>query len=63
MELGRTTYRAAIAWHSFSDKIRYFSNQVAFKNRLKLLKNDIKNIKFDKGCSVIYNKYVDCYYY
>jgi hypothetical protein len=43
MELGCRTfpYRAAIAWNSLSDKIRYFSNPVAFQNRLKLLKIDI----------------------
>jgi hypothetical protein len=64
-ELGRRTfsYRAAIAWNSLSDKIRHFSNPIAFKNRLKLSKQCIKNIKFEKGSSVIYNKKLDYYYY
>jgi hypothetical protein len=57
--VGRRTfsYRAAIAWNSLSDKIRHFSNPIAFKNRLKLSKQCIKNIKFEKGSSVIYNLY------
>ena len=52
-ELGRRTFshRTAIARISLSDKIRSFSNPIAFKNRLKLSKCDIKNIKFEKVSS------------
>ena len=62
-ELVGPSHTAAIAWNSLSDKIRSFSNPIAFKNWLKLSKRDIKNIKFEKGSSLIYSKSSDYYYY
>ena len=64
-ELGRTSFihRAAIAWNYLSDRIRHFSNPVAFKKRLKQSKKDVLNINFGKSCTVIYNKDSDFYYY
>ena len=50
-ELGRRTFSHRTARISLSDKIRSFSNPIAFKNRLKLSKRDIKNIKFEKVSS------------
>ena len=61
---GSFAHRAAIAWNSLLDNLRYFSNPITFKKRLKKAKNNVVKKNFGKGGgSVVCNKNSNFYYF
>ena len=57
-EQGRRSFkhRAAIAWNSLPDTIKRLENPLSFKRKLKSIKTYVRDISFQKECSVNYNK-------
>ena len=49
-------HRAAIAWNSLPDTIKQLENPHSFKRKLKSIKTYVRDIGFQKECSVNYNK-------
>ena len=64
-EQGRRSFkhRAAIAWNSLHDSIRQLENPLSFKRKVKSIKSYIRDISFQKECSVNYNKNPDFNYF
>ena len=56
-EQGRCSFkhRAAIAWNSLPDTITQLENPHPFKRKLKSIKTYVRDISFQKECSVNYN--------
>ena len=57
-EQGRRSFkhRAAIAWNSLPDTIKQLENSHSFKRKLKSIKTYVRDISFQKECSVNCNK-------
>ena len=57
-EQGRRSFkhRAAIAWNSLPDTIKQLENPLSFKRKIKSIKTYVRDISFQKECSVNYNK-------
>ena len=53
---GSFKHRAAIAWNSLPDTIKQLENPHSFKRKLKSIKTYVRDISFQKECSVNCNK-------
>ena len=64
-EQGRRSckHRAAIAWNSLPDNIKQIENPFCFKRKIKSIKTFVRDISFQKECSVNYNKDPDFNYF
>ena len=64
-EQGRRSFkhRAAIAWNSLPDNIKQIENPFCFKRKIKSIKTFVRDISFQKECSVNYNKDPDFNYF
>ena len=64
-EQGRRSFkhRAAIAWNSLPDTIKQLENPHSFKRKLKSIKTYVRDISFQKECSVTYNKSTEFTYF
>ena len=56
-------HRAAIAWNSLPDTIKQLENPHSFKRKLKSIKTYVRDISFQKECSVKYNKNTEFRYF
>ena len=57
-EQGRRSFkhRAAIAWNSLPGTIKQLENPLTFKRKIKSIKTYIRDISYQKECTVNYNK-------
>ncbi|CAH3181588.1 unnamed protein product [Porites evermanni] len=65
-EQGRRSFkhRGAIAWNSLPDTIKQLENpHHSFKRKLKSIKTYVRDISFQKRCSVNYNKKPEFIYF
>jgi len=53
-EQGRRSFkqRAAIAWNSLPDTVKQLENPLSFKRKMKSIKTYVRDISFQKECSV-----------
>ena len=57
-EQGRRSFKhkAAIAWNSLLDTVKQLENPLSFKRKIKSIKTYVRDISFQKECSVNYNR-------